>query len=261
MCIIFVALHQHPKYPIIVIANRDEFFVRPTKTADDDWLSSGDIIAGRDIQAGGTWFGVTMSGKFAALTNCRNPKDASLISTHTSRGQLVIDYLKGDEDPMTYLSKISQNAADYLGYNIVVSNKDNFAYYSNVKNHPQLLENGKIYGISNASLDTPWPKVTRGKEMLSTYLHSTQNNNIDINKLFLILQDDHKPPATELPNTGVGEPWETLLSSIFVSTPFEYGTRCSSVYLVDVDRHATFVERSYMPDGSWKDRTFEFECV
>jgi len=256
MCIIFVALHQHPKYPIIVIANRDEVFRRPTEQANTDWFGGRDIIAGHDIQAGGTWLGVTVKGKFAAITNFREPKESTV---KTSRGHLVIDFLKSDENPIQYLSEVSQSGASYLGYNLLVADKDDFAYYSNVKNvDPETLEKRKLYGLSNALLDTPWPKVNRGKEKLSSYLQSCSNDDVNIEELFKILHDEQKAPESELPNTGVPVEWESYLSSIFVSTSSEYGTRCSSIYLVDGKQHAIFVERTHLPDGSCSDRKFEF---
>ena len=106
-----------------------------------------------------------------------------------------------------------------------------------------------MYSLSNALLETLWPKLTKGKQLLTTYIQSHQHTHLDLEELLKILHDEEKPPASLLPNTGVGEPMETLLSSIFVSTPFEYGTRCSSIYLVDNNQHVTFAERTHLPDG------------
>lgn len=136
----------------------------------------------------------------------------------------------------------------------MVGEHDNFAYYSNASNQePIELKHGEVYGLSNSFLDIPWPKVLRGKALLNNYIDqlSTKSwQDIDVDNLFDILEDGVKPPANELPNTGIGEPWETSLSSIFVKTPLGYGTRSSTVYLLNEQNHATFIERAYNEDGT-----------
>jgi len=272
MCIIFWAIHKHPKFPLILIANRDEHFARPTSLAHFDEKNPF-ILAGRDLQKGGSWLGITKSGRFAAITNYRVPF-SDVIPSATSRGQIAMDFLEGSDTPIEFVRKLAVVGSNYTGFNILVAVGCNFAYYSNVNQQgPVELKYGEVYGLSNAFLDTPWPKVCRGKEMLSDYIsqlcsngqteppdtHTSGNEKeLDFEHLLEIMHDSTKPPASSLPNTGVGEPWETLLSSIFVSTPFSYGTRCSTVFVIDSQGHVTFIERSFCEDGTTSDAKFEF---
>jgi len=289
MCIIFFAIEKHPDYPLILIANRDEFFARPAAPAHFDEEGPGPaVLAGRDLQKGGTWLGITKNGRFAAITNYRAPKPT--VVPGTSRGQLALDFLKSTDSPMEYLGKIAARGTEYEGFNLLVADRCNFAYYSNAnKDPPVALNHNQVYGLSNSFLETPWPKLTRGKTLLSEYINNlcrlpntqcentqqkdsnTKNNDksensqkssrdlIDLNQLLTILRDDVKPPASELPNTGIGEPLETLLSSIFVTTPNHYGTRCSTIYLIDAKNRVTFYERTYNEDNTSTDVKFEFE--
>ncbi|MEP6903066.1 MAG: NRDE family protein [Actinomycetota bacterium] len=240
MCVIFLAYQQHSKYPLILLANRDEFYERPTAKADF-WEDSPQVFAGRDLVHGGTWLGMTNSGRFAAVTNYRDP---NAPHGKFSRGDLVSNFLKNDESVEDYLKKIQSRAADYSGFNLLLGEinrpNDKIGYYSNRENEIKMLEKG-VYGLSNHLLDTPWRKVQKGKNKLSILL---ENDVIKKDSLFEILNDKTLAEDQDLPDTGIGYEREKLLSAIFIETPI-YGTRSSSLILVDKDYQIILDERTY----------------
>lgn len=240
MCVIFFAFKQHPKYPLILLANRDEFYERPTAKVHF-WEEAPQIFAGRDLVHNGTWLGITKSGRFAAVTNYRDPNAPKGI---ISRGDLVSNFLKGQENVEKYLKQIQKNADDYSGFNLLVGeiNKqtDEVGYYSNRQDKITILEAG-IYGLSNHLLDTPWRKVEKGKSVLSKIL---QTDELHKDKFFELLTDKTLADDKDLPDTGIGYEREKLLSAIFIETPI-YGTRSSSLVLADKDYEITLDEHSY----------------
>ncbi len=242
MCLILVAWQAHPDFPLVVAANRDEFYARRTASADF-WPEAPDLLAGRDLEAGGTWLGITRSGRFAALTNYRDP--ATHKPQAPSRGKLVADFLAGDATIDTYLDALEATA--YNGFNLLLGDRRKLVAFSNVSLQRHELAPG-VYGLSNALLDTPWPKVGAGKTALNAALQSLP----DEAALFKLLRDDTRHPDASLPATGVSLSWERLLSAAFIRSP-EYGTRCSTVIKVGIDRdgnHATsFDEQSWLPIG------------
>lgn len=238
MCLILLAWRVHPSYPLVVAANRDEFFVRPTAPAAF-WQDMPQVLAGRDLDAGGTWMGVTRAGRFAALTNFRDP--AQNRGNAPSRGGLVADFLSGDETPEDYLERIAAHGRLCNGYNLLVGDGAILWWSSNVGGEARALGPG-VYGVSNHLLDTPWPKVGAGKTALTRALERLPDDQA----LFALLQDDGIHPDEHLPQTGVPLDWERLLSSAFVKSP-DYGTRSSTVLCVGQDGGASLDEQTWLP--------------
>jgi uncharacterized protein with NRDE domain len=237
MCLILFAYKAHPKYKLIVAANRDEAYGRATAPADF-WEDEPGLLAGRDLEKMGTWMGMTSSGRFAALTNYRNPGENT--AGKRTRGELVADFLKGKEHPRAYLQKMSETRTEYPGYNLLAGNLDELFYYSNVGDSLQKIEPG-IYGVSNHLLNTNWPKVEHGKEGLARII--AEDHPAMTDQLFSHLENADPAPDHLLPSTGVGLEWERLLSSMFIKSE-GYGTRSSTVILMN-DKEIFFKERVF----------------
>jgi uncharacterized protein with NRDE domain len=240
MCLILVAWQVHSRYPLLVAANRDEFFARPTAEASF-WPESPRLLAGRDLQDGGTWLGVTRDGRFAALTNFRDP--ASHRDAVASRGHLVAEFLAGSDSPSRYVDAVAFSASGYNGFNLLAGDARELIWFSNIGCERRPLPPG-IYGISNHLLDTPWPKVDAAKSSLALALAALPEND----GLFRLLRDDTVYPDDALPRTGVSIEWERLLSAAFVAGP-GYGTRCSTVVLTDIDGWTSFEEQTWLEGG------------
>jgi uncharacterized protein with NRDE domain len=238
MCLILLALNSHPSFKLVLAANRDEYYNRPA-APPSFWEETPHLLAGRDLAEGGTWLGITRHGRIAAITNYRDP--ASFKKEAPSRGKLVIDYLLGKDSPSDYLVTIRSDAGRYNGFNLLVGEKDRISWYSNRSDRIVLLSPG-IHGVSNRLLNTPWPKTVRGKELLAEVLRDRSSLSSD--SLFSLLQDRHQPPDEELPSTGVRLEWERVLSPIFIKSP-DYGTRSSTVILIDKEDHVTFLDRTF----------------
>lgn len=250
MCILFAAYQTHPDYPLIIAANRDEMYTRPTKEAHF-WDNGRSILAGKDLQQHGTWLGITKTGRFAALTNFRNPKENR---THKrSRGHIVKNFLTSDVSPYDFLIKLQQERNSYPGFNVIVSDLKTMYYYSNIENKIKQMQAG-IHGLSNRLLNTPWPKVEIGKQKLQTLI---EKNEVTPQTLLQLLADKQQAPIQQLPNTGVPLEVEKQLSSIFIDMK-GYGTRCSTVILIDKNRNVTFHERTF---PSQKDKQFQFQLI
>jgi uncharacterized protein with NRDE domain len=255
MCLIFVAVDAHPNYRIVIGANRDEFYNRPSAPASF-WPEAPQLLAGRDLLGGGTWLGITRTGRIAAVTNYRDP--SSNRADAPSRGSLVSDFLLGGKNPVPYLEQISANARRYNGFNLLVGQRENFYCYSNRAEGIRALEPG-IHGLSNHLLDTPWPKVERGKQALRKLLAA---ENICPEDLFHFFLDRTAAPDEVLPDTGVGLELERMLSPIFISSP-GYGTRSSTVILMDGAGKVTFIEKSFQSgseDPSTVEHSFMLEA-
>jgi uncharacterized protein with NRDE domain len=227
----------HPDYPLVVAANRDEFFARPTAPAAF-WQDAPQVLAGRDLDAGGTWMGITRNGRFAALTNFRDP--AQNRSAAPSRGGLVKDFLCGEQQPEDYLAHIATSGRECNGYNLLVSDGAALWWSSNMGGAARALQPG-VYGVSNHLLDTPWPKVGAGKTALARALDRLPDDEA----LFALLQDDGIHPDEHLPQTGIPLDWERLLSSAFVKSP-DYGTRSSTVMCVGKNDWIGFDEQTWL---------------
>ena len=237
MCLIIFAYNVHPSYKLIMAANRDEFYERPSAPADF-WEDHPKVLAGRDLKEGGTWLGITREGKFAAITNYRDP--AALIGNAESRGKLVRDFLCGNQNAESYIEKIRSQSGKYNGYNLILNGNDGLYIFSN-RGGKQKISAG-IYGLSNHLLDTPWPKVVRGKRLFKTALNKKAGELEEA--LSTILSDRRFPPDDKLPATGVGREWEKLLSPIFIKSP-PYGTRSSTILFIGKNNCVKFVEKVY----------------
>ncbi|WP_022849635.1 NRDE family protein [Limisalsivibrio acetivorans] len=250
MCLIIFSYKQHPQYKLVFAANRDEFHYRLTKEAG--WWEPGrDILGGIDIEAGGTWLGITRTGRFAALTNFRSPDEKK--ENMRSRGMLTKEFLTCDVSVEEYTDKLEAEAKEFNGYNLIYGDIDHLHYFSNRGKTPAAIPEG-LHGLSNALLNDPWPKVMRGKVGMAKIL---QQESITAEQLMLMLKDEVKPPDEELPETGVPKDWERSLSPMFIRAG-EYGTRASTVILIDYDNNVHFHERTFTPDGKITDIKEEF---
>jgi uncharacterized protein with NRDE domain len=252
MCLLLISYNAHPQYPLIVAANRDEFYNRPTEKAHF-WKDHPDLLAGRDIEAGGTWLGITKSGRFAAITNYRDMK--SIKEYAPSRGALTLNFLTSDIPPVKYGYGLSEKADKYNGYNLLFSDKKTFYYFSNQINGLRQLSAG-VYGLSNHLLDTPWPKVVKSKE---AFLDAISNETISAGTLFEILSDDREAPDDQLPETGLSIELERAVSPVFIKSD-RYGTRSSTVLLINVNNEVMFIEKALDPsNGQWLESKYEFQ--
>lgn len=238
MCLIVFAWRPGHPQPLVLAANRDEFYHRPSQ-ALAEWPDAPGLYAGRDLQAGGTWLGVNAAGRFAALTNIRDPRQAQ---GPRSRGELVVEFLRGELSAPDYLEQVSAQLDQYSGFNLLLGDREQLYFFNSDESQPRRLEAG-LYGLSNADLDTPWPKVLRATAHLAECLDEARPDD-----LLELLRDRSQPPRVLLPDTGIGVDWELLLSSIFIVGP-GYGTCASSALLLGVDGQIELVERSYGRDG------------
>lgn len=247
MCLIALAWQVHPDYPLVVAANRDEFHARATEPARF-WPEAPTLLAGRDLAAGGTWMGVTRQGRFAALTNFREPGAAK---GQLSRGLLVSEYLQSELAPLAFAEAVMARAERYSGFNLLLADGRELVVVSNRGTAPRRLSPG-VYALSNHLLDTPWPKVERARRDLQAAMAAPA-----LDPLLHLLADDAAAPDEELPDTGVGPAMERLLSPPFIRSP-AYGTRASTVLLAGRDR-IRFVEQSFGPEGPGARADFSFD--
>ncbi|MBK9966221.1 MAG: NRDE family protein [Holophagales bacterium] len=238
MCLIVLGLFAHPRYPLVVAANRDEFVARPSE-AVCCWPGRGGLLAGRDLAAGGTWMGVTRSGRFAGLTNVREPR--AFDPSAPSRGELAVRFLEASGPPLPHLRSLAATGGRRNGFNLLAAAGGRLAWYSNRGGVPRAVEGG-VHGVSNALLDEPWPKVKRSVEGLARILEG--EDAIDPEELFALLADRKAAADGELPDTGVGLAAERALSPPFIATP-GYGTRGTTLLLVSANGHASLLERRF----------------
>jgi len=221
MCLIAIAWQAHPDYPLVVAANRDEWRDRPAAPAHW-WSDHPQLLAGRDLQAGGTWMGVTRRGRFAAVTNFRDPSERR--STALSRGALVADFLLGSAGPAAYLDQLAGRAAQYNAFNLLVSDGRTLFYFGSREGGLRTVEPG-VHALSNHLLDEPWPKVAKARRAMQEAIGDGDE------PLFAMLSDPTRAPDDQLPDTGVGLERERLLSAALI-TGEAYGTRASTVLRV-----------------------------
>lgn len=249
MCLAIIALNTSPDWPLIVVANRDELHTRPTLPAAP-WTDAQNIVGGRDLNAGGTWLGMTANGRFALLTNFREPGRHDLNAP--SRGQLTDRYLKGDESAESYAKSIREQGRFYNGFNLLIADDRGCWYVSNraSANTPQDAQkiSPGVVGISNASLNTPWPKLKRTQHAVSELLVRQQTSKPDPERLFEIMMDTRSASLDELPDTGVGPEREKLLGSPFIKNE-RYGTRCTTLIMKRSDGRVRFHELRFDPQG------------
>lgn len=251
MCLINFQFQQHPNYKLIIAANRDEFFARPTKRAHF-WEDEPQILAGRDLEKMGTWLGVTTSGRFAALTNFRDPTEST--EGKWSRGDIVRSFLGGRMEAEGFLQRLREDKTHYPSFNVIVGTADSLWYYNNRQDEIIKVTQG-THSLSNAFFNTPWPKTERGKQSLQSCLHNKMI--VDAGCLLTSLQSEEQAADEELPQTGVSLQWERLLSSMFINSE-QYGTRSSTVLTVDRNDRVQFIERTYTNGRCTAEEPFHF---
>ncbi len=241
MCLILFSFAPKTDTPLIVLANRDEFYARGTQQVQF-WDDNPDILAGRDNVAGGTWMGVHRNGRFAAVTNYRAPSE--IVPDASSRGELTVNFLAGGLTTQQYLESVEKSRDRYSGFNLIVFDSVDLGYYSNRSEQGPVSLSSGIYGLSNHLLDTPWSKVVAGKAALGERL---QESNPRDHSLLEILADTERARDEALPETGVGMELERILSARCIVSP-AYGTRCSTLVKVSSSGKIRFVERTLVPE-------------
>jgi uncharacterized protein with NRDE domain len=244
MCILFLALQQHPKYPVIICANRDEFHQRPTQKMHQ-W-DKPSILAGKDLQAGGTWLGLNSKGRFSALTNFRQPK-AFDAAKHT-RGDLVLQALTNNSNDMT--RNLTATHEQYNGFNLVYGDLNNLHCFDSINKRHHQLTSG-VHIICNGALDDLWPKMQLGQQQLTDVITEQNNSNfrpLNVDKLFEIMTNDTQSLPENLPKTGISDDWEQMLSSIFIVSE-KYGTRSTVIVTCDINNNIDVHEQNYDKEG------------
>lgn len=250
MCLIIFAWHSHPDYPLIAIANRDEYYRRPTAPADF-WEDQPGILAGRDLLGGGTWMGLSLGGRFAAVTNYREGSESPAPRT---RGELTTSFLNSEADIASFAQKALDNGNQYNGFNLLLAEGNQLFYCSNRQTQIQQLPPG-IYSLSNHLLNSPWPKAVHAK---AAFEHQITSGTVSPDQLIQCLHRRKPFPDEYLPDTGVGLALERMLSPPFIVSK-DYGTRCSSVVLKNHQGKTVLVEQSYARNGlPGERRTFNF---
>ncbi len=250
MCLILFAHQAVPEFPLVVAANRDEFFPRPTQQAqfwhkDEDEETQTRLLAGRDLQAGGTWLGIDRSGRFAAVTNIRDPSQYE--AKPRTRGELPVNFLNSALSPAQYCDSLSDTFTEYAGYNLLVGDGQSMLFVNNFQRSIETLDPG-IYGLSNASLNSPWPKITVGRERLGTLLENPGQLTTD--QLIAMMADRHQAADADLPDTGVPLEMERQLSATFIhNTERDYGTRCSTAVIIEDNGLVRFSEQNFDSSG------------
>lgn len=241
MCLIVFAIDSHSRYPFVLAANRDEFYARPTQPLHA-WPDTPQVFAGRDLEAGGTWLGVTRDGRFAAITNVR--EGVQRRTTQRSRGELTREFLVGTESAAQSAQRAYDEGEHYAGFNLLLGDGSAIYYCSNRGDAPRVLGPG-IYGLSNDSLDAPWPKVVSSKIAMRELLEREPSPAA----LLHILADTHKPTDAELPDTGVGLDLERKFSTRFIASDL-YGTRASTTLLIDSVGRIEICEKNFGSHGA-----------
>ncbi|MCG8637461.1 MAG: NRDE family protein [Desulfobacterales bacterium] len=237
MCLILFGIDTSPEFPLILAANRDEFYDRPTR-AMEFWPDRPDILAGKDLQAGGTWMGISRQGRFAALTNYRDL--SNLKPDAPSRGELILRVLEYMGSVPEALKDLDETANRYNGFNLLAGEAGQVFCYSN-RNRTRTRVNPGIHGLSNHLIDTPWPKVANGKTQFKSVVDADPADN---DGLFKLLTDTTRPDDSHLPSTGIGLEWERILSPLFIQSP-TYGTRSSTLMRVSRSGEIQVVERTF----------------
>lgn len=247
MCLILFSFHEDPNTPFILAANRDEFFNRPTAPASY-WEDCPELLAGRDMVGGGTWLGITQEGRFAAITNVREPD--IVVENALSRGELTRDFLTGEQSPQDYLKHIEEKQMLYSGFNLLVGEINGQSrslwYLSNRQKGIRQLTSG-VYGLSNHLLDSSWPKVDAGKDFLNDSLQSPVNAAEYHHLLRQFMEDPALAADDKLPATGVSYEREKALSAAYIQLP-GYGTRASTVVTAH-NNEVLFSEKDYLLQG------------
>lgn len=245
MCLILFAFRASTEYPLVIAGNRDEAYQRPASTAGF-WSDFPHVYGGRDLEMGGAWMGITLAGRFAAVTNYRDGAPKGVAPR--SRGDLVGGYLTGMQPAQPYLQTVAGRQSEYAGFSTLAGDLDALWYLSNYGEGVQAVAPG-VHGLSNHLLDTPWPKVANGRRELTALLHGGQ---VSAGALFDMLADRSVAPPAALPDTGVGVRREKQLGPKFIAVDDRYGTRASTVVIVRRDGEVTYAERSFGGRGTFR---------
>lgn len=242
MCLLIFAHQVSPQFPLVLAANRDEFHARPTRPSQF-WNEHPGLLAGKDLEQGGTWMGITREGRFAAVTNYRDPDQTR--QAPRSRGELPLQFLTGRQSPEEYLEALASRAGQYAGFNLLVGDAGALWYFANNgRSHPRELAPG-LYGLSNANLDTPWPKVELGKARLQALLDDGQ---LEAEHIASLVADTHTARPEALARLGMETDMEEMLSAQFIITP-GYGTRSTTALRMDADGQIHWAEESFDEHG------------
>lgn len=251
MCLINFSFQNHAHYKLVLVANRDEAYARPTASAHY-WEDAPEILAGRDLLQMGTWLGITKQGRFAALTNFRD--GINQTNDKVTRGEIVSNFLKEGCTPEFFLHQLNEDKDRYAGFNLIIGDANQLFYYNNIEGKMLEITAG-VHGLSNAFLNTSWPKVEAGKSKLETYcLH---HETINPDDLFVIHADEAYAKDEVLPQTGVGLELERQLSPLFIKTP-TYGTRSTIVLTIGQNNEVNFTERTFEKGVDSKEKHFSF---
>lgn len=242
MCLISVNWRAHPHYELVLAANRDEFHHRPTAAAGW-WADVPEIFAGRDLSQGGGWLAASRQRRIAAVTNVRRMVQPD--ANAPSRGALVADFMRSTQSVAEFAKRLRGRADAYAGFNLLLYDGESLLYATNHDGFRSERLAPGIHAISNAALDTPWPKLLRLRERMTAWSDQAQTDEAE---LFAALADDHIAEDSALPDTGVGIKLERLLSPVFIRGT-QYGTRASSVICLGTDGLLQFSERRFGPDG------------
>ena len=238
MCLIGLAWKVHAKYKLIMVANRDELYNRPTQPAHF-WKDHPNVLAGKDLQAGGTWLGVEKKGNFTVITNYKDIKNHKRNAL--SRGFLTLNYLVSRLNPFNYLQEIESSLKMYNGCNLLLGNKEDLYYCSNIVKCTFPIKAG-IYGLSNHFLNTPWYKVKKVKKKLKIHI---QDNRLENEDLFEMMYDKtFAPNRRSSEDTPINEDPRKLLSAMFIHS-LDYGTVNTTILKIDYKNRVFFEERNY----------------
>ncbi len=249
MCLIVVANHCHENYPLVIAANRDESYLRPTRSPDF-WDDAPNVLAGKDLLKGGSWLGISREGRFSAVTNFRANKEEG--RSPLSRGKLVKDFLETPVPAADYLGQVLRESPRYDAFNLLLRDQHSLYFLSSREAQYRVLGQG-IYGVSNGELDCHWPKVELAKREMASYLEKEQIPGHT--PLLEMLADQYIARDELLPDTGVGIELERVLSPIFIQSE-NYGTRASTVITVDVNGVVKFTEQAYLQGGARGERSY-----
>jgi uncharacterized protein with NRDE domain len=242
MCLVLVSYKVASEFPLIIAANRDERYSRSTRHADF-WKNETGVLAGQDLEHGGTWLGLNKKGQFAAVTNLR--EGVNTKNRKTSRGLIVSDYLQGNLPAPRYLEYCQAKLTDFDSFNLLLGDISALFFFNSQEKVHRKLSPG-TYGVSNGDFDNDWPKIIRAKKALVELIESDQSS--DHEAMLAIMCDTYLPKDDFLPDTGIGIEWERRLAPIFIKAD-EYGTRCSTVLSIDKNNKVSFSERSYDSHG------------
>jgi len=250
MCLIALSYRQHPTYHFILLANRDEFYHRPT--AAMDWWPGKSLLAGKDLQAGGSWLGLSEEGRLATITNYRNGNDRR--DYQSSRGELVTNFLQQSDNATQHAENIHLRGNEYDGFNLLLADQQQLVYTSNRHPAPLQLTAGR-YLLCNALLDTPWPKTERLRQKFDTTLKATTP---EPQQLLDLMKDPQQAAPEQLPDTGISDEWEQRLSSIFIEME-NYGTRATTLLMQDHEGQTTLIEQRYQPGQRTESSEFKLQ--